>query len=425
MDLMARCAGWVSTGVVVIALLVACDAKGPLAHSVARAGSSAATVITTPSASSPSTSARRRITTAASGAPEFAVVDVSFVGAQGWALGSTACGAGSRRCAALAHSSDGGRAWTRLPAPPAHIFDPAYPNDIDDSDCASPCVGRVQFATDTVGYLFDGSDITDGTRALFMTTDGGRSWHRQSGGADAIVASEGSVFRVTDSGGCPPSCRYYLNSSTVATSTWTRLRLPGAWGSGGGIALVRDHATAAAELFGFPAGGGHTAYSTLWSSPNDGTTWNNRHEPCQRDTRNGTAMEVDSVNFSQAPDGTFALVCMVRRGGRALSVATSDDHGATFTLSRMHELLTDDQRVWAFATASRHTELISIAQFGRGMHGTTYRSTDSGRTFTKVAGPLKSITFDTSTRGYGITTDERAIALTTNGGRTWHTNAIA
>src|SRR3954471_17156402 len=114
----------------------------------------------------------------------FLVADLTFVGNQGWALGTVGCTQQSGRCTALAHSTDNGRTWRSMKAPKVNVAVPG----LDTGDCVAPCVEHVRYATPAVGYLFGGRDAG----ALLMTTDGGNHWRRQPGNADALESLDGN-----------------------------------------------------------------------------------------------------------------------------------------------------------------------------------------------------------------------------------------
>src|SRR3954447_22621661 len=149
----------------------------------------------------------------------FLVADLTFVGNQGWALGTVGCTQQSGRCTALAHSTDNGRTWRSMKAPKVNVAIPG----LDGGDCTAPCVEHVRYATPAVGYLLGGRDAG----ALLMTTDGGNHWRRQPGNADALESLDGNVIRVSDKGGCPPGCAYVAQVAAIGGSSWRTVPLTG------------------------------------------------------------------------------------------------------------------------------------------------------------------------------------------------------
>jgi photosystem II stability/assembly factor-like uncharacterized protein len=337
----------------------------------------------------------------------FQVADLTFVGPHGWALGTVGCVRSSGRCSALGYSADDGRSWRSITTPPVHVAVP----DLGSGSCADPCVSHVRFATDRVGYLFGGG-AAGGSRALLTTADGGRTWHRRSGGADALESLAGTVIRVGDSGGCPPGCRYRIQTAPVGGSVWRTVTLPGAAGIGDGAELVRTGASAYLLVLGNPAGGAEDERSVLWSSADGGARWTRRGEPCPQ----SGGREVDSSLLTSAPDGSVTVLCTVRGGRAGPFTATTTNGGASFRAGSRTAL--GAAPVSALATASARVVLVSSDD--------TYRSTDGGLHFARLAagggsspGPLAGLGFASSTVGHAISVDRRSIWVTADGGRRW------
>lgn len=91
----------------------------------------------------------------------------------GWVLGAAPCGAG--QCTQLFKTTDGGRTWVEVPAPPTPV-----------SVGAEAGVREVRFANVDDGWVF----LPD----LWATHDGGANWSRQSiGQVFALEAASGAV----------------------------------------------------------------------------------------------------------------------------------------------------------------------------------------------------------------------------------------
>jgi hypothetical protein len=342
------------------------------------------------------------------------VADLTFVGRQGWALGTVGCVQSSGRCTAIAHSTDNGRSWRSIVAPKVNVSVAG----LDSGPCADPCVQFVRFATPSVGYLFGRGTTT----ALFMTTDGGSHWRRQPGGADALESLDGNVIRIDDNGGCPPGCTYRVRLASIGSPTWRTVSLPGGQGGGDSVQLVRTGSSAAIEVYGNPAGGG-PARAVLFTSGNDGATWRRRGEPCPQAKRSATSPlgEVDSSRLSSAPDGTIAVLCTTRGTTGPQFVVTSHDGGAHFVAGGRRAL--GAAEISAFAAASASTLLVSSDD--------TYRSTDGGRHFARLSansggspGALGWLGFASASVGHAISVDRRTIWSTMDGGRTWTAAAL-
>jgi hypothetical protein len=359
-------------------------------------------VTTTPTQASratTSTSATAPPTSTVPGLTGVHVVDVTFVGTQdGWALARANCLNGSGpACIAMIRTSDGGSTWTSTKPPPANI-----PVD----GCSDPCVSSIRFATAQIGYAF-------GPGALFMTLDGGASWHHESGGAYALETLDGNVIRVVASPPCsPPGCHYAVQTAAVGTDTWTTVALPGAQPNmSAGAALARAGNRAFIEIFGHTAGGASNARSVLYTSGDDGASWTNRGEPCPQVGGTRSA-EVDSSALASAADGSATLLCTGRGDEMPQFTMTSTDGGATFHQGDVQSLRGANP-VSALGAASASTLI--------GLSVGTYRSTDGGRTWRKVGGTAPAgatwIGFESATEGRA--TDGRTIWTTQDAGLTW------
>lgn len=340
-------------------------------------------------------------------ARSFRIADATFVGNEEWVLGTAAC-SGTKRCTALYRSTDAGRTWHNIAPPPVNV------SVLTDrsSTCTSPCVTAIRFASAAVGYVFGReSASTDGSSALLMTTDAGRTWHRQPGGADALESLSGNVVRVVDGGGCPPGCTYSVQVAAVGSANWRTVRLP-AGGQGVGAQLTRTGHHVYLLTTGNPAGGAQRATSVLFVSRDDGAHWTRRGEVCPQ-TR---STEIDSVEMSTATDGAVGVLCRPRLGPSSEFVAVSRTGARTFTVANRRAL--GSTPVTAFATASARVVLVSLAD--------TFRSTDSGNHFRRVAanagsspGDASFIGFGSGTLGHAVSGDRRALFTTTDAGATW------
>jgi len=337
----------------------------------------------------------------------FLVADLTFVGTQGWALGTVGCTQSSGRCTALAHTTNNGRTWRSITPPPVHVRIP----DLDSGDCAAPCVGAVRFATPAIGYLFGGG----ASGALLMTKDGGAHWQREPGDAVALESLDGNVIRINDNGCDPPGCRYTVQLAKIASTSWQPAALPGSPRSATvGAALARSGSHAYLAAFGHTAGGAGDARSTLWTSADDGHHWSNRGEPCPQGKH-----EVDSTALTTAPDGTLVVLCQDRQTSQKF-VAVSTDGGSDFA--------TGSRKALGAATAvigagSAHDILASSDD--------TYRSTDGGHHFSRLGsnggsspGALGWLGFASSIVAHAVSVDHRTIWFTTDGGTSWHAGRL-
>jgi photosystem II stability/assembly factor-like uncharacterized protein len=363
----------------------------------------------------PSSTPARVTTPPASGIAHFRPIDLTFVSTvQGRALGTADCLSGPGRCTAMAHTLNGGLSWTSTTPPPANIYIP------DAGGCAAPCISSIRFATLLIGYAFGNALISTsyGTEAFFMTTDGGQTWRREPGGADALETLDGNVIRVTDPGNCPPGCAYEVETAPIGSSQWQHVTLPGPAGSGDSVRLARTGKHAFIQSYGNMAGGA-PAVSVLWSSSDDGATWARHSEPCLQDGTRFTG-EVDSTDLTTAPDGSLTILCVHRATGDGFTITSSDD-GITFYRA--------PQSLGAAGASLVGAASVTVLFVDSDM---LYRSSDAGahwqRTQQNSVGPLTAswIGFQSLTIGHVIepgatqsNLNPSAIWTTRDAGKTW------
>jgi len=361
------------------------------------AATSSAPVTSTPPASSNAISSAPTSTGPGSGpVPQaFHVTDLTFVGPDdGWALGSSQClNTPAQRCTALLRTSDGGQSWRSITNPPANI----------GASCADPCIEHIRFADKKIGYAY-------GPNALFMTTDGGAHWARQSAGADALETLSGNVIRVTDNGRCPPGCRYQVLTAPLASDRWQPSQLPVS-ASGDSVLLNRTGEAAYLLIQQHPAGGAGTQQPTLLTSSDKGRSWTYRNTPCPQDP--GRYGEVDGQLMTTAEDGSVTLVCAARGGSASTQfTVTSTNGGATFPRGSRGAF---GALAGALGAASNSVLLVCAAD--------TYRSIDGGKTWHPLGstgpGRVSWIGFENGSVGRAVSADSRTIWTTTDAGATW------
>jgi hypothetical protein len=146
--------------------------------------------------------------------PTTSLADSSLLGTSwisattGWALAVQPCAAGT--CTRVARTTDGGRTWQALPAPPT----------VSEGDYGCPdlsCVGQVSFASSSVGYLWG--------PALLMTTNGGLTWQVQAAPlTETLTVADGEVYRVAFGySGCPGPCQPSVQEALVGSPRWHTL----------------------------------------------------------------------------------------------------------------------------------------------------------------------------------------------------------
>jgi photosystem II stability/assembly factor-like uncharacterized protein len=331
------------------------------------------------------------------------VDDLTFVSpTHGWLLASTPCPKGM--CAAIVHTTDGGRTWTKLPAPPS---------DVPVGQPGVPGAG-LRFANDQTGYLYSASSA-----AFYLTRDGGSTWVRQPGPTHAIEVANGTALRITSTvPHCLPGCSYQILRAPVGSGQWTTVATPTPPGN---VQLLRTGHRAFAAAYGNPAGGA-SAHAQLLTSSDDGATWTTRTDPCG--TRQGA--ESVSTRMAVADDGSMTMLCYVRDGTGSTFVVTSTDGGATFGPQRP-----TPGTGLTVGAASAGTLFVST------LDATTlhlYRSNDGGATWTVTATAPEQITqgdvpdgeagFQNAQDGWWLP-GRATVFATTDAGRTWVPHRLA
>jgi photosystem II stability/assembly factor-like uncharacterized protein len=334
----------------------------------------------------------------------FQVADLTFVSAHdGWALGTAECfNVAGQRCTALLRTDDGGVHWDSVPNTPAHLR--------INGDCADPCVAHIRFASKLIGYAY-------GPAALYLTTDGGQVWKRQTGGADALETLAGNVIRVTTERACsPPGCTYQVLTAPVGSTSWHQAVAPSAKLTGDGVVLGRTGDAAFLEIVQNPAGGAESEQPTLLTSTDDGHTWTDRGNPCPQNA--GPTGEVDANLMATAADGSVTLLCTPRLAGSSSRpfTVTSTDGGVAFQPGGRQAL--GSAPISALGAASASVLLVSSDD--------TYRSTDGGQTWARLGanagsspGVVSWFGFESTTVGRAISSDGRTVWTTLDAGKTW------
>lgn len=337
----------------------------------------------------------------------FVAHDLTFVSTtEGWALGTAPCA--TAPCTSLVRTVDGGRTWVGIRPPVVGLSGV-------DSCVSVACVDHVRFATPLVGYLF-------GLSVTYLTTDGGTTWTRLSGGTFTLEIANGTALRATSPGGtaCLPGCPVTVLRSTVGSTVWTPvLNLSsGQVGTDTGVQLARTGHAAYLAVYGHTSGGAQAAHTGLWVSLDDGLTWTARGEPCPQA---GTAVEIDATALTTADDGSVTVLCTVRSGGNS-AVAVSVDGGRTF-----HAGKALDRIEIAVGSASSSVPLLVGSVNGQ---EALVRSTDGGANWLVVAQAGTAPTggtqqpgflgFESATTGRWVAAAyPHTVWTTTDAGATW------
>lgn len=382
------------------------------ALALAGCGSAASTSAVSASASDGGSSGTGTASTAPSLAPGgpvpagFTATDFTSVSpGLGWVLGTAPCS--TAPCTSIVRSSDGGKTWVGIPAPKAQL------EEVGATGCSSgACVRGIRFASPEIGYVY-------GSTGLYLTKDGGQTWTKAAGQADAVEAGNGTVIRVShDTQGCPPGCTFQISTAPIGSTAWQPSKVQGGTVMGNYVQLVRTGKLAFIQIHANPAGGAEEAHSSLLTSTDNGQTWTAHTDPCG--TRNGT--EADGEQLATGDDGSLSILC-VPRGAGTQFVITSLDGGAHF---RSQRDVTTGQLGDSLAAASGSTLIVAAENASA---YTLYRSTDAGSTWKQVAtapGPQQGsgapalIGFQNASVGR-FATRVGAVLTTTDGGATWST----
>src|SRR5439155_2614731 len=124
-----------------------------------------------------------------------------------WLLGTIPCRAGS--CYAILRTTDGGRSFTRIPAPRL--------------GAARGVVPTLRFADRLDGFAF----VRGPGGAFYATHDGGAAWHRLAlGDALAFATGGGNTYLVTARCYLQACTGYRFRRSPVSANAWNEAELP-------------------------------------------------------------------------------------------------------------------------------------------------------------------------------------------------------
>ena len=309
------------------------------------------------------------------------VADLTFTSVDsGWALASADCLAGSGRCTAVLRTTNG-TTWTSFPN--------STQFDVPGVSAGCPavtCVQHIRFANSRIGYAF-------GPDAFYLSSDGGRTWQKQSGGADALETLNDNVIRLSTR-----TQVISVSTSDIGSSSWTERTLPGGGSGMDSATLVRTRE--AAYVVGLGDLAMHSP-AVLWTSADDGATWSNRATPCPA----GDGV-TSSTGVAAASDNLVALICTPWDGGRPTLVignpsgSTSADHPLPGT-----------------AQASAFVVAVSGSTFLAGA-GELYRTTDRGASWH----PCPSVDVSAGVTFAGFESPQVGRLVTDNGQIVWTTH---
>lgn len=269
-----------------------------------------------------------------------------------WLLGSIPCRTG--RCTAIVRTTDGGRSFVSIPAPPLST---------------EGVIPTLQFASRRDGFAFAPSFVPRVTGGIYTTHDGGASWHRLAlRDVLAFAASGGTAYAVTAR--CSPQrcIGYRFERSPVSTDAWRAAALPFALG-GSGLNLAAHGKNV--WVLDTPAGSEPRPSELLARSSDGGRTFLTRSGPCYPDLGGELSATSASVIWVVCPTGMLAGASRSTNGGITFKALTNPG-------------LVNSARL---APASKNTAV--VAPNGAGFR--FLRTTDGGRTWRAVSMPRRPL----------------------------------
>lgn len=307
-----------------------------------------------------------------------------------WVLGDYRCGRSF--CSALIRSSDGGRHFRRVAAPP-------LPSQGGDP--------TLVFANARDGYAY-----TWAQSPLYVTHDGGLSWQRALGRSTIAVAVGGHTVYVVSVDCSKAGCRrFQLRRSGVSRTAWHTLALPAR------IGRLTSLAVRGSRLWLLGNTNTLRHFDRLVWSTNGGRTFTVQSGPCFADLGGRLVPAGDGVVWAICPSGMMAALELSTDGGRVFPLDRSfHDPGG------LHQPpLTNGAEI---AAGSPRDAILYTGAQGPFLH-----TTDRGLHWTRVRqtarfGQVFWLAFTTRRVGAAIVETRRSgnrgeLWRTTNGGTTW------
>jgi hypothetical protein len=173
----------------------------------------------------------------------FRTTDTSYLDAtHGWALGDGRCPTGSKTaCASILRTTDGGLSWQPVGVPAGLVSTRDSASCGTNGTSSGPCVDRIVFATQGIGYLWS-------YRGFYMTTDGGVHWTNLADQhVTQLVVVDGTAVRMSTRHGCSSGCSFGVFAAPIGTTQWKNVipyspggTLPWDLAGGSGVAYVLE-----------------------------------------------------------------------------------------------------------------------------------------------------------------------------------------
>ena len=299
----------------------------------------------------------RRTASGPAGGPVPAGFDpVSFTAIsadQYWLLGSTPCK--KRVCTAIVRTTDSGRRFVRIPAPPAPLRTGAG---------SSRSIDTLRFATALDGFAYDAQSLASAdvvNNPIWETHDGGAQWRTADlHHVHAFTTSGGSAFAVTANCRKGVCAQLEIHRSPLGEDQWSSRKLP--IGRAEPLVAITAHRNSL-WLSLSPTAGRHPR-QVLLASSDAGRSFTGRASPCSTGLGGMLAATSSAVIWAVCPTGMLA------------GAFRSDDAGATWSpLHTGRELVNSAQ----IAPADDSTAILETGDQTELLH-----TTDAGATFASV-----------------------------------------
>ena len=301
-----------------------------------------------------------------------------------WVLGEYKCAA--THCLALVRSTDAGKHFRRVGLP---------------SLPAQGIVPTVVFANRQDGFAYV-EDVTP----LYVTHDGGESWHR-AGPRRAVTAfATAGGFAYVAAG------QHELERSRIGRDAWQRMMIS---------ALHAPFSLAArgSDVWFLGPPRHRPDFDTIALSSDHGRTFTAQKGPCLAELGGALVPAAERVVWAVCPSGMMAELALSTNGGRSFpAIRSLHDPGGP-----RQPALVNSARI---AAASAHVAVLS-----RGAGGALLRTTDAGRHWSAVPRTARNrgvlwLTFTTRRIGAAVVQLRNRTELwrTTDGGETWYSMPI-
>lgn len=293
-----------------------------------------------------------------------------------WVVGGATCGGTS--CSALLRSTDGGKHFNRVGLPP-----PPKPGEVPD----------VVFANEGDGFAY-----FEDASPLFVTRDGGESWHRAgpTGDVSAFATAGGNAYLVAG--------LHHFQRSPVGRDSWQKVKL----------AVPHYPFTLAARgpnvwFLGPPSHGAD--HDTIALSSDHGRSFTSRKGPCFSELGGTLVPTADRVVWAVCDTGNFSQTYRSTNDGRSFRLIKGPGQ-------------TNAAEVAPFSARGAVLDVGGISSL--------YRTTDRGAHWTPlhstpVEGTILWLRSMTNRLGFAVIetwSPTWHLWRTTNAGATWHSMPI-